>query len=182
MAIMGRPYMGVGRNMAYRKTLFLSNKGFSTHLGVTGGDDDLFVNQFAKGSNTAVRVGEDAIVFSKPKTTWGEFYIQKIRHLSVGKHYKLTDKLILGLFSFSWIGSWLLFIPATVYSHIIYTPIGVLTVRILLLTILAYIASRRLGDAFKVWKVPFLDFIFAIYYLVTGLVALQTNKIRWKKT
>ncbi|GAG82870.1 unnamed protein product, partial [marine sediment metagenome] len=30
MAIAGKPYMGVGRNLAYKKTLFFKNKGFAT--------------------------------------------------------------------------------------------------------------------------------------------------------
>src|SRR5690606_33778770 len=42
---LGNPYMGVGRNLAYRKSKFLEEKGFNNFLHVTGGDDDLFVNQ-----------------------------------------------------------------------------------------------------------------------------------------
>jgi hypothetical protein len=66
-AILKNPYMGVGRNLAYRKSLFLNNKGFNGFLGVTGGDDDLFVNQHANGSNTSICVGEKALVYSVPK-------------------------------------------------------------------------------------------------------------------
>ena len=47
MAIKGRPYMGVGRNMAYRKSLFFERKGFASHLNLASGDDDLFVNENA---------------------------------------------------------------------------------------------------------------------------------------
>ncbi|MFY8037265.1 MAG: glycosyltransferase [Cyclobacteriaceae bacterium] len=83
-ALLGRPYMGVGRNLLYQKSLFLENKGFNAHLGITGGDDDLFVNQLATRHNTRVALGQEALTFSKPKTTWKEFYHQKRRHLSVG--------------------------------------------------------------------------------------------------
>ncbi len=51
-ALLGNPYMGVGRNMAYRKSFFLEVKGFNNFLNVTGGDDDLFVNQHARGKET----------------------------------------------------------------------------------------------------------------------------------
>ena len=44
-ALSGRTYMGVGRNMAYRKSLFIKNKGFSSHYTVASGDDDLFINR-----------------------------------------------------------------------------------------------------------------------------------------
>lgn len=181
MAILGKPYMGVGRNLAYRKDIFLKNKGFNSHLSVTGGDDDLFVNEVGTQTNTDICLGKNSVVYSKPKTTWNEFYIQKIRHLSVGKRYRLRDKVYLGLFNFSWIACWLLVVPAVVYSSVVYIPIGAFVFRSILLIMLVYVSSRKLGDTFKVWKVAFLDFIFAIYYLVTGLVALYTNKVRWKR-
>lgn len=182
MAIARNPYMGVGRNLAYRKSLFLKNKGFNNHLSITGGDDDLFINEVATKDNTTVCINDASIVYSKPKTTWEDFYIQKIRHLSVGKHYKSGDRIKLGLFSLSYIGAWLVLVPAIAYSCIIYIPIGAFALRIVMFTSLVHRSSRKLGDAFETWKVPFLDFIFVIYYLVIGLVALHTNKIRWKKT
>lgn len=182
MAILGKPYMGVGRNLAYRKNVFLNNKGFKAHLSVTGGDDDLFINEVCNRSNTRLCAGVDSIVYSKPKTTWGEYYFQKLRHLSVGKYYKTADKLRLGIFNITLMGFWLLLIPALLTSSLIYIPIAVILLRLTLLVVLVYTASRKLGDAFEAWKAPFLDFIFSIYYLVIGLVALLTNKVRWKKT
>lgn len=181
LAILGRPYMGVGRNLAYRKSLFLNNKGFNSHLSVTGGDDDLFVNQWGHRDNTAIVVGPESIVYSAPKSSWMEFYYQKLRHLSVGKRYKFSDKILSGIFMISLLGSWLLLVPAIVYSPILYVPIVVFTIRVFLLTLLAHKASRKLGEAFEGWKVPFLDFIFVIYYLVVGLAAIRTNQVRWKK-
>ncbi len=90
-ALLGRPYMGVGRNLAYRKSLFLSTKGFHPYLDTTGGDDDLFVNQHANKRNTKISIGSDSLVHSAPEQSWHGFYVQKIRHLSVGKYYKRSD-------------------------------------------------------------------------------------------
>lgn len=182
MAMLGKPYMGVGRNLAYRKNVFLNNKGFRSHLSVTGGDDDLFVNEVSNHNNTKLCMGADSIVYSKPKTTWGNYYYQKVRHMTAGKHYKAADKWRLGVFNFTLIGFWLLVIPTLLYSSMIYVSLGAISLRLILLVVLAYTASRKLGDAFEAWKVLFLDFIFSIYYLVIGLVALLTNKVRWKKT
>ena len=39
-ALIGKTYMGVGRNLAYKKSLFFDNKGFATHLHLPSGDDD----------------------------------------------------------------------------------------------------------------------------------------------
>ena len=40
--------MGVGRNLAYKKSLFFKNKGFASHINITSGDDDLFIQEVAK--------------------------------------------------------------------------------------------------------------------------------------
>ncbi len=46
-ALAGKTYMGVGRNLAYRKNLFFQNKGFSSINNIPSGDDDLFINKVA---------------------------------------------------------------------------------------------------------------------------------------
>jgi hypothetical protein len=89
----GHPYMGVGRNLAYRKELFFKNKGFASILHLQSGDDDLFVNKVATGQNTAIVCSPESITWSPPKTTWYEWLHQKRRHLSVSNHYKTGSKM-----------------------------------------------------------------------------------------
>lgn len=180
LAILGRPYMGVGRNLAYRKSLFLENKGFNTHLGVVGGDDDLFVNQHAEGKTTRICMGAETLMKSVPKTTWSDYYIQKLRHLSVGRHYKFLDKSILGVFTLTWLLTWLIVLPASLFTPLMEFILLTFMLRWILLVIVFRQASRKLGEPFEVWKVPFLDFIYAFYYLVTGPKALVSKKVRWK--
>ncbi len=181
LALLGKPYMGVGRNLLYQKSLFLENKGFNNYLGITGGDDDLFVNQHATKKNTLVSMGSETLTFSKPKTSWREYYHQKLRHLSVGKHYKFSDKFILGLFASSWLISCLLVIPEAVVSSLFPWVLGAFLLRTALLTILFYHASKKLGEPFTIWMMPFLDFIFAFYYLVAGVAATTAKRIAWKR-
>jgi glycosyltransferase involved in cell wall biosynthesis len=180
MALLGKPYMGVGRNLLYKKRVFLDNKGFNLHLDVVGGDDDLFVNQHATKSNTMVQIGAEALMVSKPKTTWKEFYYQKLRHLSVGKRYKFSDKFILGLFSLTWILIWLFAVPFSFFGSWMYFFWGVFFLRWILLIALVHRASRKLGQPFEAWKAPILDFIYAFYYLVAGVAAVTAKHIRWK--
>ncbi len=181
MNLLGKPYMGVGRNLAYQKKIFFDNNGFSTHLGITGGDDDLLVNSLAHSGNTAAIIDPEAIVYSKPKKSWSGFYYQKLRHLSVGKYYKRSDQFILGFFNLSLIGSWLLVVPAIISYPATLLPASLFLLRMTLLMILLHVASRKLGDTLALWKVPLLDFIFVIYYLVAGLRALSVKTIQWKK-
>jgi cellulose synthase/poly-beta-1,6-N-acetylglucosamine synthase-like glycosyltransferase len=180
MALAGRPYMGVGRNLAYRRSLFLDKKGFNDHLHVTGGDDDLFVNGHATSENVAVVLGRDSLVHSAPKATWRAFWSQKIRHLAVGKRYRRGDRLLLGIFSVTWILAWfsLASIPFLgIYGYII---AGLFLMRWILLVAVFSTACRRAGEPIGLWKVPFLDFLYTFYYLVAGPVALLSKKVRWK--
>jgi glycosyltransferase involved in cell wall biosynthesis len=181
LALLGKPYMGVGRNLAYHKSLFLDNKGFNEHLGVTGGDDDLFVNQHATKKNVIVQTGEESLTFSKPKTTWVDFYHQKLRHLSVGGSYKFLDKLILGLFAVTWLFTWFLVVPVSFFSPFIGWLAGAFLLRWILLLALFHKAPIKMGSSFEAWKVPFLDFIYAFYYLVAGVSAKTAKSIRWKR-
>jgi len=181
-ALLGKPYMGVGRNLAYRKSLFLSSKGFYPYMDTTGGDDDLFVNQHATGFNTRISIGVDSLVYSSPKVSWHGFYIQKLRHLSVGKYYKGSDKFLLGVFSVSWIFTTLLVLPAMYFTPFFYPILIILGFRWLIMIAVFHNASKKLGDPFEAWKIPALDIIYAFYYLVTGLVAVASKNVRWKKS
>jgi len=179
-ALLGKPYMGVGRNLAYRKSVFMDNKGFNDFINVTGGDDDLFVNQHATPNNTMVCLESESFVFSKPHTSWSAYFRQKLRHLSVGKYYRFGHRLMLGLFAVSWLLTWFLAIPLALEPSTIYWAISGLALRLIVLSILVSSSSKKLGQPFEVWAVLPLDFIYAFYYLVTGLVALVSKKIRWK--
>ena len=95
MARAGIPYMGVGRNLGYRKSVFFENRGFGPHLNLQSGDDDLFVNALARKKNTAVCISDDAFTRSVPATTWRGFTKQKKRHMSTATLYRGFTKFIL---------------------------------------------------------------------------------------
>jgi len=92
-AIIGRPYMGVGRNLAYEKALFFDNKGFAGHYHILSGDDDLFVNENATGQNCTLEYSPESHTRSMPETTFRAWINQKKRHLSAGSHYKVGSRI-----------------------------------------------------------------------------------------
>lgn len=95
MAIRGNPYMGVGRNLAYNRSLFFKNKGFGKHTHVISGDDDLFVNISAVKKNTKVEFREGSRTRSVPCSSLKMWLSQKKRHLTTAPYYKLKDKFLL---------------------------------------------------------------------------------------
>lgn len=97
-AKIGNPYMGVGRNLAYKKDEFFNVNGFINHIQVRSGDDDLFINEAATSKNTTIAYNPESFTYSKPKTTFKDWLIQKRRHIATANHYKKIDQLQLGVF------------------------------------------------------------------------------------
>ncbi|RMG77282.1 MAG: glycosyltransferase [Bacteroidetes bacterium] len=101
MALAKIPYMGVGRNMAYHKSLFFQSQGFKKHIHLPSGDDDLFINEVATAEITSVVVNPRSFTVSAPKKTFKEWAWQKKRHLTTAKHYRFTHQIILMILIFS---------------------------------------------------------------------------------
>lgn len=101
LAVAGMPYMGVGRNLSYKKGLFYKNNGFISHYQVVSGDDDLFVNQVATGKNTRVVIGMNNRTISNPKKSFVQWVRQRRRHLTTGRFYKTKHKVVLAGYSAS---------------------------------------------------------------------------------
>ncbi|MGV9004347.1 glycosyltransferase [Flavobacterium sp.] len=97
-AKMGKPYTGVGRNMAYKREEFFKVNGFIDHMKIRSGDDDLFINQAARKKNTTICYLPDSFTYSKPKTTFSDWFTQKRRHVSTAGHYKFSDRAQLAVF------------------------------------------------------------------------------------
>ena len=101
MAKAGVPYMGVGRNLAYRRSAFFDNRGFGPHLSLQSGDDDLFVNALARGKNCYAVIKPESFTRSVPSATWEQFSKQKMRHMSTSGLYRSSTKMLLMIEPFS---------------------------------------------------------------------------------
>ena len=110
LALAKKPYMGVGRNLSYRKSTFMKNKGFTSHYNIPSGDDDLFISQVANNKNTAVYIDAVNRVESEPKRSWASWIRQKRRHYSTGTKYKPQTNRILGFL----LGSRMLYYPTLI--------------------------------------------------------------------
>jgi glycosyltransferase involved in cell wall biosynthesis len=184
-ALVGVPYMGVGRNLMYRKSLFLKNKGFAKHTNIVGGDDDLFMNDVATAENTAVCLNPDAFMYSIPKTTWQTWYRQKNRHLSVSKHYKLQNKVLLAGLATTQIFTWLTFIvliPFLWHNLLIYGMLLIFLIRLIAQWIVFGKANQRLDKTLEILTLPFWDGIFTLYFLTMGVNNFipKRKKMRWR--
>lgn len=178
-ALGGNPYMGVGRNLGYRKSFFLSVKGFHNDLKVVGGDDDLLINRYARRENTRAVVSEENLVNTWSKKKWKEYYIQKKRHLSAGKRYKLKDKFMLSLFYVSKIVFWPL--SALLLISTFHWPVVAGTTFLILVMIILsfYQIRKKTGAKFEMGWILIMEFLYIIYLVIFGTVILFSKKIRW---
>lgn len=177
-ALLKKPYMAVGRNLAYKKSLFLSGNGFFPYEGTTGGDDDLFVQKYGTSSNTAVVIEKNGITYSEPKTDIREYLRQKTRHLHVGKLYKQKNVHIYWTVTHGML--WLCFIYLVLAQPI---NIGVISTFILLILIKGLIfnlSSRRMGYNYNPLFLPISDLIYGVLYPFVGIRALLLRKVKWK--
>jgi glycosyltransferase involved in cell wall biosynthesis len=164
-ALVGLPYMGVGRNLSYTKSIFFRNKGFSSINHVPSGDDDLFINMVATAENTRVVIDHDAITLSEPKKQWKDWVRQKSRHYSTGKYYKFRTRFLLGLYSVSHF----LFYPLFVGSLLFFDwrlALGIFGLRFLSQGFLYYKSMEKLNekDLWAWWWL--LDFWMFLYYII----------------
>lgn len=96
-ALAGRPYMGIGRNLAYRKELFFNQKGYSTHLNLQRGEDDLFINQVATNENVAVETDKNAVIRMRPVERYKDWKEEKMSYLATSSYYHGAQRHLLGL-------------------------------------------------------------------------------------
>ena len=101
MAMAGKPYMGVGRNLAYRRSFFFDRGGFGPHNHIMSGDDDLFVNRNATSENCSLMISHDSFTLSAAQKNVGAWIKQKRRHFSTAAYYKPDDKVRLFMEPFS---------------------------------------------------------------------------------
>lgn len=181
------PYMGVGRNLAYCKSLFLASKGFQNHLKIVGGDDDLFVNANANASNTSVCTHVQAQVFSVPKRTWKAWFRQKKRHLSVGKFYRKKHQFFLALQNGTHVLFWLAFALLTsaypfqkeIWQSQEIALWGICGFRLIFWTLVQYLNAKKLYfvSSFVGWWVY--DFLYVFFIVFVGIKSYFSKPEQW---
>lgn len=179
-ALNGDAYMGIGRNLAYTKTLFFANKGFASHMHVMSGDDDLFVNQNATADNVAIEIHPNALTFSDAKETFVGYYRQKKRHMGVGKLYKNKHRRLLSIDAISGFLFYVLLIYCAIINFEPLMLIGVFVFRLVFQLVIYNNIYKKLRCADLLWFMPFFDLIYYIYLNLFGLIGTFAKTKQWK--
>ncbi len=179
-AKIGQPYMGVGRNLAYKKEEFFSVDGYRDHLKLRSGDDDLFVNQVANKKNTTICYATDSFTYSKPKTSFKDWFKQKRRHIATAKFYKPFDRAQLGLFYSSQL---LFFIAPIVLLSFQFQWIIVLSLigfRYLFAWITLGFAAGKLKEKDVMYWFPIIEIVLIFTQLNIFITNIFSKPVHWK--
>ncbi|MHB1177912.1 MAG: glycosyltransferase [Daejeonella sp.] len=179
-ALTGEPYMGVGRNLAYQKSLFFRGKGFASHMHILSGDDDLFVNQNATSVNTRIEIHPDAQVWSEPKNTYSSYFRQKIRHQGAGKAYRKKHKQMLVSQAASGLLFYGLIIVLIALQAQWWLLVAAYLIRLIVQLFVYIPAFKKLNCPDLAWWLPVLDFIYYFYIMVLGFIAIFKKRVEWK--
>jgi len=177
-SLAGMPYMGVGRNLSYKKEIFLKNKGFSSINQIPSGDDDLFINQVANAKNTAIMIDPDTFTYSEARKKWSEWMVQKYRHYTTSRFYRPLHQFLLGLYSITLF----FYYPLLILSAVFFNwqiALSIFAVRFLIQALVYYRAMHKLKEA-DLWPwFLLLDCWTLFYYLFTLPAIWKAPRKNW---
>ncbi len=175
----GLPYMAVGRNLAYRKDEFFKVNGFTKHMNIISGDDDLFINQVATAKNTAICFSKNSFTESIPKSTLKAWFKQKRRHISTAQFYKAQHKVLLTVFYISHFLFWLLMLLLLYFKVNWPIVLSLVLIRSALAYIVLFFAAKRLNEKDLIPFAPFLELFLVLSQMVIFISGLTHKSRHW---
>ena len=178
-AILGKPYMAVGRNLLYSKQLFINNHGFGNRAQHLAGDDDLLIQQIATSRNSTVGINSQTITRSKPTEGFRAWWRQKHRHLHAGKSYPITVVICLSIYPVFG----LLYYLGCIYCLFTHDIKAIMLFYILrtCIFISIFVRMRRKWDvAIHTLYLPIAEIVYLMYLLFAGIYNLAVPIKKWK--
>ncbi|MBP6001583.1 MAG: glycosyltransferase [Flavobacterium sp.] len=179
-AKLGKPYMGIGRNLAYKKSEFFNVRGFMDHMKVRAGDDDLFINQAATASNTEILFSANSFTYTEAKSNFKDWVQQKRRNTATTHFYKGFDKFQLGLFLFSQISFFLLAIVLLLFQYQWIVITSILVFRYIFTWITLGYAAAKLKEKDVLYWYPLIELIVIFTQLNVFVKNIISKPIHWK--
>jgi len=178
-ALAGKPYMAVGRNLAFTKEIFHQCMSHEIWYKLPYGDDDGLIQIAATKENTTIVFSKEASTISIPSVNFTDWVRQKQRHLSTGKFYKKSTQFLLFLYALTHAVSWF----GVVY-FLIFNPsvllIALMTIRCLLFWFCLNELNQKLnGQKLFVW-IPLCDFGWLIYNIIFSQYIFWKSKQTWQ--
>lgn len=179
-ALAKKTYRGIGRNLAYRKSLFYKSGGFISDYKLQSGDDDLFINRVSTKKNTRVEIAADSLMHSEfiPSFSW--WYRKKQLQLNTGKRYKTSTKFLRGKFRLSLLVFYGLLAALLIINYSILFVLGLFVLRLITQLIITKKCATILSEHKLLLLSPLLE-LFILFLLMSVKVSnIFIKQNRWK--
>ncbi len=179
-ALAGEPYMGIGENLAYRKSLFYKVHGFTSHYKLMTGDDDLFINKVAGKNNTAIETETAGQVLCTGWTTFGAWLLQRKQHIETQVYFKRRHKILLGLNYLSLLLFYLTFLFLLRYPAVLITVLIIFGIRLFSFMFIIKKSMRKLNEKNLLLLSPFYELFLMLVFAVLKVSVIFARTNKWK--
>ncbi|MDY0054386.1 MAG: glycosyltransferase [Bacteroidales bacterium] len=178
-AILGNPYMGRGKNLAFKRDLFFRQGGYISHYVIPVGEDDIFINKVSTKKNTNFVLSKDSINLCKARVKYRDFKMDKKKLILSQKHFKLIDRFIIDLIPFTTFLIYLLF-GFAIYINIPWQYlITALIIRFSVQIIIYYRTIKALGTKKIAIFAPLFELFFMFYNTIIRINTLTSKGKKW---
>ncbi|WP_185968897.1 glycosyltransferase [Carboxylicivirga sp. M1479] len=180
-ALRKKPFMAVGRNMAFTKSLFEKSNVYAQYLNVASGDDDLFMRQCANKQNTSIQLNYESQTSSIAPKNMGEWLDRKSRHLSTAPFYKLGIKAWLFMEALTRQIFWVLTLCSLFFPTFAPLAFGFFVSRLVVLHIVLGKAANKMGENKLYWATILFDFMNPLLIGSVWVInVFSAKKKKWK--
>lgn len=173
------PYMGVGRNLAYTKTLFEKANGFKSHYSIPSGDDDLFIQEAAKKKNYSIALHPDSFAYSEPEKTWDAWIRQKTRHHSTSDRYQVIKKALLGIYPLTLLLMYVFFVTLLFNDNFRWLTLAVFGIIFIVKWWIQGRCFYKINERSFVAFLPFSDLFYALFTPILYYSSESKTSNRW---
>ncbi|OFZ27362.1 MAG: hypothetical protein A3D92_08885 [Bacteroidetes bacterium RIFCSPHIGHO2_02_FULL_44_7] len=173
------PYMGIGRNLAYTRSVFKEVKGFKSHYALSSGDDDLFIQEAAKNKNYTINIDPASFCYSSAAKTWSQWMKQKSRHYTTTPKYRVFKKLMLGIYPLSLLIMLVSFVTLLFDFEFLWLTLAIFLLVLTVKWIILGRSFKKLQESkFVVW-LPLIDIAYAILAPAMYYSVDKTDNTKW---
>lgn len=179
-AIGGNPYMGVGRNMLYKKRLFEESQPYADNIDVASGDDDMLIQKVATPHNTTICIDANAQCKSESPKDLENYILQKTRHTSTSKLYDRKAKWMLGIFALVHLLFYATALLAVMTGLLeVGAAISAWLLMCALMFIIQYACFVKLNEHKLILNLFASDIFLALLYSIVGFKTVLNNYNKW---
>ncbi len=179
-ALAGLPYMGVGRNLLYKKECLPLDWDVLLHDGLISGDDDMMIQRIANSKNVSICFNDMGFTYSDAVGTWSSLERQKVRHHSTSVKYQPVHKLLLGIYAVTHILFWTLSVLMLIFGVSFFLIFVIIIVKWLVQFLILYKPALKLKSEDLMKYFPLLDITYFVYMVIFAPLLLFKKNHIWK--